>query len=132
MGMVLTLNSSAWPSEFTSPRDGIDHEVENKPYLQCRRDIGQEGSDIEIFMLDPEDADDFSPQVDKVRDFFNGTTSTSGDSSEGKDSEGQPFKAWMDDRSRQHGPRAYVGPLTAAKLYEQLSKRVSCIYGDAV
>ncbi|KAJ9612902.1 hypothetical protein H2200_002843 [Cladophialophora chaetospira] len=114
---------SSWPEEYDEARDSIDWSSENKSWVGLRRQLGQTGDYVGIFMDGPEDADGFSLHADRIRDLCNGTTLDSGQRNDDeRDEEGQPFVAWLDERSHDNGARKYHGPLTAKELRRLLGE----------
>ncbi|KIW34564.1 uncharacterized protein PV07_01341 [Cladophialophora immunda] len=118
----LTLWSSSWLPEFNGPRDGFDYENENITYLTRQRRLGQEGDLAEVFMLDLDDTDGYSFQVDRVRSFLNGTTERTIRPDDAEDGTSLLYGAWLDERCYERGSRAYCNPLTAEGLSHQLTK----------
>jgi hypothetical protein len=86
-----------------------------------------EDSVIRCFMKSPDESDACLHRVDKVEDFCFGATLEALQAEKGEAS--KRLVAWLDERSSAVGKeyaRAYRGPLTAARLYQELKRPVSC------
>ncbi|KAK5216367.1 hypothetical protein LTR72_010540 [Exophiala xenobiotica] len=121
------LSPSQWLPDFRTPRHGLDYENENKPYIETRRHVWPDDTDLELFMQNPQDADDqsLSLEVKRVVDFCKGKTLPSIRPDEPGDGQ-NPLVAWLDERAYEEGvfgSRTYRGPLTSHGLYQELRKR---------
>jgi hypothetical protein len=123
----LNLMPCEWNPEFATRRD-LDYNIENKPYVEARAELGVKGSVVRVFMRGPGESDVCLPQADKVEAFCFGANLESLRAETGKASE--PLVAWLDERSFAAGKgrsRTYRGPLTARNLYRELKKPVRCL-----
>jgi hypothetical protein len=128
----LNLIPCEWNPEFATRRD-LDYSIENKPYIEARAELGLEDESIvRAFMCGPDESDVCLPQADKVEAFCFGASLEF--LREEKRKVGEPFVAWLDERSFKGGigrSRTYRGPLTARDLYEELKKPVRCSDPDS-
>ncbi|KAK5200226.1 hypothetical protein LTR96_008691 [Exophiala xenobiotica] len=121
-----SLSPSQWLPDFRTDRPGLDYENENKPYVEARRHVWPDDTDLELFMQNPQDTDDrgLSLEVKRVVDFCNGKTLPSIGPDEPGDSQ-DALVAWLDERAYEDGvfsSRSYRGPLTSHGLSRELRK----------
>ena len=122
------LTSSHWLPEFSTYRRGLDYQNENRAYIDIRRQLLLEDSNIELFVFNSQGTDDLSLSLDaqRVVDFCNGRTEPSIRPDQVEDGEG-PLIAWLDERAFENQistSRAYRGPLTSSELRRELQNPV--------
>ena len=131
----LTLVTCEWNPKFATRREEIDCEIENKPYIEVRAELGLEEnvetcaepseneSLVRAFMRGRHESD---VRADRVEAFCFGADLELLQAEEGKGSE--TVVAWLDERSFEAGKsrsRTKSGPLTAIVLYKELKTPVS-------
>jgi hypothetical protein len=134
----LTLVTCEWNPKFTTRREEVDYEIENKPYIEVRAEIGleenvetcaepnEDESIVRTFMRGRHESD---VRADRVEAFCFGANLELLQAEKGKCSE--TAVAWLDERSFEAGKsrsRVKPGPLTASGLYKELKKPVSQTY----
>jgi hypothetical protein len=120
----LNLVPCEWNPIFSTRRRDVKDANENEPFIETRE---VEDSVIRCFMKSPDESDACLHRVDKVEDFCFGATLEALQAEKGEAS--KRLVAWLDERSSAVGKeyaRAYRGPLTAARLYQDLKRPVSC------
>lgn len=110
-------DAKTWEPLFSKSRNFKDSR-----YVDLRRGITADSDDFGVFWRDTEDPAPLCT-VEEVEDFCQNVDMENFESIAG--TEGQPRRAWLDDRSSSHPTsngrvRKYQNPLTAAGLYQLL------------
>jgi len=123
-----SINLWRWNREFAIRAEDFLYKRENEPYVEQQRKLGvEEGDLVQWFMTGRDDSDVCQPEADKIKDFCCGVDL---DALQAEEDKGPAAVALLDERSLQGGvvrPRAYRGPLTAYRLFEELNKPVRAL-----
>ena len=125
-GLTRERRYKGWDSVFWNSQRQ-NREPDSQSFVDCERSSGAFGDTLEIFLQDYEDSS-LDDKVEDVRDFCKGASLE--ELKAGQGASGLQHTAWLDDRSCPTtdgipGTREYKNPLTATRLYDLLSLRVS-------
>jgi hypothetical protein len=128
----LNLVPCEWNPIFATRRQDIKEANENEQFIETRE---VEDSVVRCFMKSPDESDACLclPRADKVEGVCFGASLEDLQAEKGEPS--KRSVAWLDERSSAAGKehaRAYRGPLTAPRLYQELKRPVSCPNSDHV